>query len=265
MPVNLLLSITAVLALVPATVATLGAKFGRGPAYWALLAVALTGPLLRAFTALTPIWNTGLSGALWLTMAVSLALFAALAAVTRDAWRLTPLLLSYLILLGIAAAVWETAPERPLLPAPGAWLAIHVLVSLVTYGLLTIAAVAGVAVLVQERALKRKQSGPLNQMLPAVAACETLQARLLAASEIVLGLGLVTGMATEYFVTGRLLVLDHKTLFSILAFVLIGLLLLVEARTGIGGRRAARFILLAYLLLTLAYPGVKFVTDVLLA
>ena len=32
-----------------------------------------------------------------------------------------------------------------------------------------------------------------------------------------------------------------------------------------GGRRAARYVLVAYLLLTLGYPGVKFVTDVLLA
>ncbi len=36
-------------------------------------------------------------------------------------------------------------------------------------------------------------------------------------------------------------------------------------QTGIRGRRAARWALLAYLLLTLAYPGVKFVTDVLMA
>ncbi len=88
---------------------------------------------------------------------------------------------------------------------------------------------------------------------------------LLVASESILGLGLLTGMATEYFVSGRMLVFDHKTLFSLLAFALIGALLAVNARSGIGGRRVARFVLLAYLLLTLAYPGVKFVTDVLLA
>jgi ABC-type uncharacterized transport system permease subunit len=33
---------------------------------------------------------------------------------------------------------------------------------------------------------------------------------------------------------------------------------------GIRGKRVARLALLAYLLLTLAYPGVKFVTDVLM-
>ena len=45
----------------------------------------------------------------------------------------------------------------------------------------------------------------------------------------------------------------------------IGGLLLVHYRTGLRGRRAARWVLVAYLLLTLAYVGVKFVTDVLLA
>jgi ABC-type uncharacterized transport system permease subunit len=44
----------------------------------------------------------------------------------------------------------------------------------------------------------------------------------------------------------------------------IAALLAAHYRTGIRGRRAARYMLLGYLLLTLAYPGVKFVTDVLI-
>jgi len=145
------------------------------------------------------------------------------------------------------------------------WLDLHILVSVATYGLLTIAAIAGFAVLVQERALKGKRRGALNQILPAIASCERLQVGLLAVSEVVLGLGLLTGMATQYFVSGAVVAFDHKTLFSLLAFAVIGALLVAQAKSGIGGRRAARLVLLAYLLLTLAYPGVKFVTDVLLA
>jgi ABC-type uncharacterized transport system permease subunit len=72
-------------------------------------------------------------------------------------------------------------------------------------------------------------------------------------------------MAAEYFERGRLLVLDHKTTLSIAAFVAIALLLAAHRFTGIRGQQAARGILLAYLLLTLAYPGVKFVTDVLMS
>ena len=72
-------------------------------------------------------------------------------------------------------------------------------------------------------------------------------------------------MATQYLISGRLLVFDHKTVFSLLAFVVVGLLLWLQWRTGLRGRRAARFVLSAYLLLTLAFLGVKFVRDVLLS
>jgi ABC-type uncharacterized transport system permease subunit len=80
----------------------------------------------------------------------------------------------------------------------------------------------------------------------------------------VLALGLLSGMAAAHFLGGSLLPFDHKTLLSVAAFVVIGFLLLARYRNGIRGRRAARLALLAYLLLTLAYPGVKFVTDVLI-
>ncbi|MFI4986175.1 MAG: inner membrane protein YpjD [Alphaproteobacteria bacterium] len=265
MPTHLLLSLSVLAALVPAVVVTSRGTARRDALFWLLLAVAFAGALARAVTALAPAWNTSLSGALWITIAASVGLFMLLAALARDAWRLTPLLFPYLILLGALATICQQAPERPLIAAPAIWLDLHILVSVATYGLLTIAAVAGFAVLIQERALKSKRRGGLNQRLPAVAACEKLQVGLLAASEVVLGFGLLTGMATQYFVSGALLAFDHKTLFSLLAFAVIGLLLIVEARSGVGGRRAARLVLLAYLLLTLAYPGVKFVTDVLLA
>ncbi|HLI12790.1 MAG TPA: cytochrome c biogenesis protein CcsA [Alphaproteobacteria bacterium] len=265
MSINLLLSISTIIALIPASLSSLRGGAGRDITYWCLLAVALAAALMRAFTALVPNWSTGFAGALWVTMAASIAIFILLAATTRNSWRLTPLLLPYLILLGIVATIWQQAPEQPLLPAPPVWLDLHILVSIATYALLTLAAIAGLAVLIQERSLKSKRRHMLNQLLPAVAACEQLQVRLLAASELVLAFGLATGMATQYFVSGAVFRLDHKTLFSILAFTVIGGLLVAEGVSGVGGRRAARLILLAYLLLTLAYPGVKFVTDVLLA
>jgi len=83
-------------------------------------------------------------------------------------------------------------------------------------------------------------------------------------AELVLGAGIVTGMTLQYFTTGRLLAFDHKTVLTLLAFAVIGVLLVLQLRSGLRGRRAARLVLAAYLLLTLAYPGVKLVTDVLI-
>jgi ABC-type uncharacterized transport system permease subunit len=105
----------------------------------------------------------------------------------------------------------------------------------------------------------------LAALLPSVADAERLQIQLLGISGIVLGLGLLTGAATQYVENGDLMEFNHKTVLALAAFVVIVLLLAVHHRTGVRGRRATRFVLLAYLLLTLAYPGVKFVTDVILA
>jgi ABC-type uncharacterized transport system permease subunit len=124
--------------------------------------------------------------------------------------------------------------------------------------------VASCAVLVQERALKSKQPGPLSRSLPAIVDAERLELRLLMVAELVLGAGIVTGMALQYFGSGQLLAFDHKTVLSLLAFAIIGTLLFLQLKSGLRGRRAARLVLAAYLLLTLAYPGVKLVTDVLI-
>jgi ABC-type uncharacterized transport system permease subunit len=137
-------------------------------------------------------------------------------------------------------------------------------VSVVAYGLLTLAAVAGAAVVLQERALKTKRPTAFTRQLPAVADGEALQERLLLASAVVLGVALVTGSALSWRETGMLLRLDHKTVLSLATFLVIIVLLWLHHRQGLSERRAARYVLVAYLLLTLAYPGVKFVTDVVI-
>jgi len=164
------------------------------------------------------------------------------------------------------ALIWGQAPSQPLTGgAPEPWLAAHIAISVLTYALLTISATAAVAVLLRERALKRRVTGSFSRHLPSVADGEHLELRLLAAAELALLLGMVTGMANQYLATGALLQLDHKTLLVLAAFVVIGLLLIGRQATGMRGRRAARFVLVGYLLVTLGYPGVKFVTDVLMS
>jgi ABC-type uncharacterized transport system permease subunit len=175
------------------------------------------------------------------------------------------LLLPYLFLLGIGAAITEFIPPATPVAAPDRWAEVHVLVSVATYGLLTLAAIAGLAVFLQERALKRRRPSPLTAMLPSVADAELLQIRLLGVSGAILGLGLLTGAATQYVETGALVEFSHKTVLAFTAFLVIVLLLLMHQRTGLRGRQAARLVLVAYLLLMLASPGVKFVTDVILA
>ncbi len=201
-----------------------------------------------------------------MTVAATALLFAVLAASLREAWRLAPLMLGFLIVLAVLATIWTQAPDHVRAPVDiGAWLVAHIVLSVLAYALATAAAVAGAAVFLQERALKRKRPTRLTAILPSVADAERLQVILLSAACVVLGVDILSGMAVELVTSGRLMEFSHKTLLTILAFAVIVALLAVHQRTGVRGRRAARLVLLAYLLLTLGYPGVKFVTDVLMA
>lgn len=265
MQASLVLNLSAVVSLLPVSALALKRPLERGGLFWLLLAVAVAGTAVAAIDKLAQGWLSSLSAALWLSIVASLVMFVVVCVATRHGWRLAPLLLPYLFLWGIGAAVTEYVPPAAIIATPDRWEEVHALVSVATYGVLTVAAIAGFAVFLQERALKRRSPSALTTLLPSVADAELLQIRLLGVSGAVLGLGLITGAATQYVETGALVEISHKTVFAIAAFVVIVLLLLVHRRTGLRGRRAARFVLLAYLLVTLAYPGVKFVADVILA
>lgn len=263
----LVFNIAALLALVPATLLPFRREIGaRDLMFWSVLAAAVAGPAAYSWIQLAGPWQTGLGMALWLSIAASMMVFAGLAVITAQAWRLAPLLMPYLLGLAVLATIWRHVPAQDLLVSqPGTWLKLHILFALATYALITVAAVAGTAVFLQERALKRKETTALTRRLPSIADGESLEFRLLAAAEVVLGVGIVTGSAVQYLVSDHILTFDHKTLLSILAFGVIGSLLFLHHRSGLRGRRATRLALLAYLLLTLAYPGVKVVTDLLMA
>ena len=261
--------IAAVLGLVPLTLIAFRAipqdRPGPAPLFWLTLAVAVFFPVQWAVLQVASGWSTGLSVALTVTVAACLIAFTVLCMVSPPAWRLARLLLPYLLALSLlAAAAHLRGLGHFVAGAPLLWLDFHIVISLATYAMVTLAAVAALAGMIQERALKSKRPTWFSRALPAVAESELLEIRLLALSEAVLGAGLMSGMALLYHETGAALRFDHKTLLSVATFLVIGALLIARARSGVRGRAAARLVLAAYLLLTLAYIGVKFVREVLL-
>lgn len=229
------------------------------------LGVAFAGPAGGLLLTNLEGWHTGLAPALWLTIALCLGLFGGMRWHYPVAARLSPLLMPYLLLLGGMALILS-AVFGPLRDGatPRPWIMVHIAVSVVTYALVTLAGIAALAAFLQERALRRKRPSALTRALPALAQSEWLQIRLLGMAELVLSLGLMSGMLLSWQEHGRPMPLDHKSLLSLATFILIGALLWVQVRTGLRGRQAGRLVLVAYLLLTLAYPGVKFVSEIVL-
>lgn len=262
---SLILGIAALATLAPATVAGLRQVVRGSRVYWLVLLLGAAGPLVLSAAMMGGVWRTGFGVSLWVTIAATMAVFGTLCVVRPKVWQLSPLLLPYLILLGIVATVWNTAGPVLVSEAPAAWVQVHIFSSVLTYALLTLGAVAGAAVMVREHAVRTRKTGGLASTLPAMAEAEGLQVVLLMSGQVVLGAGILTGMATQFFSTGHILTFDHKVLLSLAAFVVIGALLMAHYRSGVRGRRAARWVLVAYLLITLGFPGVKFITDVLMA
>jgi ABC-type uncharacterized transport system permease subunit len=261
------LPFVAVVALLPALIYARRGSFPDAY-FWPLMAIAGMGLALPALELLFANRFSGIGGALAISNAATILLFLLAALISPAARGLAALLLPYCLCLAVLAALGSLAPAAAVPQTQGAeaWLDLHILVSVGTYGLVTLAAVAGLAVFLQERALKRRHGVPAagRSVLPAIADAERLQNRLLVASAIVLAVGLLTGVGTLYGTEGVFFAFTHKTIFAVAAFVVLVVLVLVHNLTGLRGRRAARIVLVAYLLLTLAYIGVKFVEDVLI-
>jgi ABC-type uncharacterized transport system permease subunit len=263
MPIGL--AVAALVALLPLGAVTWSRLDRRAVLFWPALAVAIAGTAAVLGVEARRGWPTGFADALWLSVGACLVAYAGLAALSREGRRLGIVIVPFLLASGVLGTVWLSGQGRVLPPETGSvWIALHVAASLATYALVTLAAGAGVAILVQESAIKRKTRGLLSARLPSVAACERLELYLLVGAAMVLGAGIATGMAGSYLQGRPVLPVDHKSVLALIAFALILAVLALHRLTGLRGRAAARWVLGASLALILAYPGVKFVSEVLL-
>lgn len=139
----------------------------------------------------------------------------------------------------------------------------HVLISVIAYALLTMAAVQSILVAMQNRRLRAHRPGGFLRALPALTLMEQVLLQLLIASFILLSLSLITGFVFLDDLFAQRLV--HKTALSILALLLIAILLVGHFRFGWRGQKAAHMTLGAYIALVLGYFGSKFVKELLLA
>ncbi len=135
----------------------------------------------------------------------------------------------------------------------------HILISLLAAGLLTLAAVQSAALAIHERLLRKHQLAPSGGRMPPLQTMERVLFQLIGLGFLLLSLTLLSGL---WFVHDWLEQhLAHKTVLSITAWLIFGVLLWGRWRHGWRGRTAIRWALSGYATLILAYFGSKIILE----
>ena len=141
---------------------------------------------------------------------------------------------------------------------------IHIILSLSAYAVLFMAAIHAILLWFQNRELKKKNKKRVwVNLLPPLQAMESLLFDLLITGFVMLTLALGFGFFTiDNFFAQHL---AHKTVFSLMSWLMYALLLTGHYAFGWRGQKAIRFTLIAFGLLALGFIGSKFVLEMILA
>jgi len=165
-----------------------------------------------------------------------------------------------LLLLGAVAAGMTVHQESPVTMAALAWqVRTHILVSLMSYGLLTVGAIVAVSAMIQERRLKSGRLSTVSSLFAPLETTERLLFGITAAGFAGLALAISSGLT---FVDNLFAQhLAHKTAFSLLALFVFGALLAGRFFAGWRGKHAIKLYLGGFGLLCVAYFGVRLILQ----
>lgn len=153
-------------------------------------------------------------------------------------------------------------------PAMFPW---HIGIALLAYSTLTIAAFHALVMYVQDRHLHRMRGQIVQtwlektlEQLPALLKMERILFVMVTLGFILLSLTVLSGVMFSEQVLGVAFTWNHKTILSLLSWVLFGVLLAGRQWRGWRGKAVLRITLFGFLSLLLSYVGSRFVLEVLL-
>ncbi len=200
-----------------------------------------------------------------LSSAASLVAFAVVTIIAFSAVR-QPIENLGLVLFPLAALAMLASAFHPgehLLPRTSPWgLRLHVVISIVAYALFTLAAVQALLLAIQNAKLKSHHPGGFVRALPPLQTMESLLFNLILAGFVLLTFSLASGFMflDDMFAQH----LAHKTILSLVSWVVFAVLLWGRFVFGWRGRTAIRWTLAGFTILMLAYFGSKIVLELVL-
>lgn len=177
----------------------------------------------------------------WLLM-VNYTLLESLIGLKVAGAFVTPI--TFVLLFSAAAMPREASVIDPTLA--GSWVAVHLSLSILGYAAFTMAFVLSVMYLLQEQQLRAKAFSVLFRRLPALDVLDTWSHRLVAVGFALLTLGIISGSIWAGYAWGSHWSWDPKETWSVITWAVYGLYLLLRARFGWHGRKAAYLAMLGY-------------------
>jgi ABC-type uncharacterized transport system permease subunit len=171
-----------------------------------------------------------------------------------------------LVTLPLATAVVLAEATLPvhgsLLTGHGPATATHIVTSVMAFGLLSMAGIYAGFVALIDHFLRHHHINRLVRALPALDVLESLLFKLIGAGFTLLTVSLASGLlfVNDLFAQH----LAHKTILSITAWLIFGVLLWGRRARGWRGRTAVRLTLAGVVVLVLAYFGSKAVLEIVL-
>ena len=152
---------------------------------------------------------------------------------------------------------WFGTPSK-ITSLPGGT-AMHVVLSVLAYGIITIAACCALAMYYCNYLLKHKQLGRRIDFLPPMETIDKLLFEMILAGQVLLSLSIISGLVfVEDFLGQRL---AHKTFFSLVSWTIFGTLIVGHYKFGWRGAKAIKWTLAGFIALLIAYVGSKFVIE----
>lgn len=178
-------------------------------------------------------------------------------------WPLQNLLIVLLPLSASTVLISAFAPQTGTTPeALSHGLLLHIASSILAYAVLTLAAVQAVLVAIQDRQLKQHRATGIVSFLPPLQLMETMLFELVWMGVVLLTVAIATGfLFVDDFFAQHLV---HKTVLTLVAWVIYSTLLWGRYQLGWRSQTAARFTIGGFLLLMLAFLGSKLVLELLL-
>ncbi|PIQ85077.1 MAG: hypothetical protein COV74_10800 [Candidatus Omnitrophica bacterium CG11_big_fil_rev_8_21_14_0_20_45_26] len=171
------------------------------------------------------------------------------------------ILIPFLLLLLVPAPFMTHGHSLPASYFDDHHFLIHILSAFFAYASFTLSAVAAILYLTQAHALKSKQISNFYKQLPPLKELERFVFYTVAWGFVLLLIAIAGGAFWSKRMVGTYLVAEPKTIASLLTFGVYGFVLYLHSASIASGKRMARVVIFAFMLVLFTFVGTSFLNN----